>query len=188
MNPDIQYIGEERSQHADKGITVLLAGDGKGKTTAAIGMAIRAVGWNRPTIFIQLMKKYPYGEISILEELSEKLEVYQMGREEHVDKKNPSPEDIALAQRGIKMARESIESRQYDFIIVDEALTALEYGLVSEEDLLDLISQKPDFLNLILTGLKLTPELIEAADCVTRMEKVKHHFDAGLPAQKGIEY
>lgn len=188
MNPDIQYIGEDRSEHPDKGITVLLAGDGKGKTTAAIGMAIRAVGWNRPTIFIQMMKKYPYGELVIMEHLSEKLEVYQMGREEHVDKENPCTEDICLAQRGLKMAKESIDSRQYDFIIVDEALTALEYGLVSEEDLLDLINQKPDFLNLVLTGLKLTPALIEVADCVTRMEKIKHHFDAGFPAQKGIEY
>jgi cob(I)alamin adenosyltransferase len=188
MNPDIQYFGKEKLEHPDKGVTVLLAGDGKGKTTSAVGMAIRAVGWNRPTIFIQLMKKYPYGELVILEKVSEKLEIYQMGREEHVDKENPASEDIALAQRGLKMARESIESRQYDFIIVDEALTALEYGLVSEKDLLDLISQKPDFLNLVLTGLKLTPALIDAADCVTRMEKIKHHYDAGFPAQKGIEY
>lgn len=187
LKEEIEYVGEDKDETL-KGLVIILTGEGKGKTTAALGMALRATGWNRPLIFIQMMKKRPYGELNAFDMLNENAEIYQLGREEHVEKGNPTDEDIDLARRALKMARESMDSRQYDWVFVDEALTAMEYGLISEQDILDLISIKPPFLHLVLTGLGITPALIDAADCVTRCEKIKHHFDKGIKAQKSVEF
>ena len=186
MKNEIEYL--DNSDIEQVGITFVLSGDGKGKTAAAIGMAIRAAGWGIPLTFIQLMKKRVYGELQILEDLGEKFEFFQMGREKHVVMGDPSPEDVNMAKRAMKMARESMDSRQCDMIILDEVLTAMQYELITEEDILDLIKIKPHYLHLVLTGRGATEAIIDAADCVTIMEKVKHHFDKGVPAQKGIEF
>jgi len=186
MNNEIEYLDQSESESI--GITFVLSGDGKGKTAAAIGMAIRAAGWNIPLTIIQLMKKRTYGELLILENLGEKFEYFQMGRETHVVKGNPTDEDIEMAHRALKMAREIMKSRQSDMIILDEVITAMQYELITEQDILDLMKMKPPFLHLVLTGRGVTPAIIDAADCVTIMEKTKHHFDKGIPAQKGIEF
>ncbi|MCD6217711.1 cob(I)yrinic acid a,c-diamide adenosyltransferase [bacterium] len=186
MKNDIEYLDSSETEQI--GLVFIMSGDGKGKTAAAIGMAIRASGWNIPLTFIQLMKKRTYGEIQILENLGDKFDFFQMGREKHVVMGDPSQEDIDMAKRAMKMARESMESRQFDMVILDEVLTAMQYELITEEDILDLIKARPPYLHLVLTGRGVTPALIDAADCVTIMEKVKHHFDKGVPAQKGIEF
>jgi len=183
---DIEVIGDtERDQN---GLIFLLIGDGKGKTTSALGMAMRAAGWNQPLIFIQFMKKRPYGELFSFEKLGERFEIYQMGREEHVIKGNPSDEDFEMAKRAMKMVRESMGSREYDWLFLDEAVTAIDYGLLSEDDLITLLNERPSYINIVLTGRGEPKKLIELADCVTRMQKVKHHYDKGIAARKGVEF
>ena len=186
VRDEIEIIGDDEPQL--DGLVFLLTGDGKGKTTSALGMAMRAAGWNQPLIFIQFMKKRPYGELFSFEKLGDSFEIYQMGTEEHVTKGKPSAEDIAMAERAMKMARESMASRQYDWIFLDEAVTAVEYGLISEDELVNLIKKRPSYINIVVTGRGEPGKLVEIADCVTRMEKVKHHYDKGIKARKGVEF
>ena len=187
MEEGIRIIGDEEPDR--KGLVFLLIGEGKGKTTAALGMSLRANGWNQPLIFIQFMKKRTYGEINAFEKIGgEGFEIYQMGCEEHCEKGRLSKEDLEMAGRALKMAKEAIESRQYDWIFLDEAMTAMDYGLITENDLVNLIKERPTYLHLVLTGRGESPKLTELADCVTRMVKVKHHYDEGIKAQKGVEF
>ena len=186
LEEGIRIIGDEEPDR--KGLVFLLIGDGKGKTTAALGMAVRASGWNQPLIIIQFMKKRAYGELYTCEKMGEGFEIYQMGCEEHVVKGKLTKEDLEMAGRGLKMAREAIDSRQYDWIFLDESMTAMDYGLITEDDLVTLIKERPPYLHVVLTGRGESQKLVELADCITRMVNVKHHYDKGIEAQKGVEF
>ena len=171
-----------------KGLIQVYTGDGKGKTTAALGLALRAVGHDMKVLMIQFMKgRSEIGEIKAARKLAPYLTILSMGRGTFVSKENPDPEDIQVAREGFLVAQKAIQNREYDVVILDEINVAVEYGLISFSDLIHLLNSKPEEVEIVLTGRNARPELLERADLVTEMVKRKHYFDKGVPARKGME-
>ena len=169
-----------------KGYVQVYTGDGKGKTTAAIGLAVRAVGAGLQVFIGQFVKGMEYSELKSLERFSPQIEVKQYGRAKFVHSK-PAEEDFAAAREGYEEIKGIIKSGQYDLVILDEANIAVYFKLVSVEDLITLIDEKPESVELIFTGRKADPKLIEKADLVTEMREVKHYYSKGVLAREGIE-
>jgi cob(I)alamin adenosyltransferase len=169
-----------------KGYLQVYTGDGKGKTTAAIGLAVRAAGAGLNVFIAQFMKAGDTCEIETLRRLSDRITVEQFGTGRFV-RGNPIPEDIAAAHRGIERAREIFAGRGHQLVILDEANVAAACGLLSPVDLLDLIHARPENVEVVLTGRGAAPEIIARADLVTEMKAVKHYYQIGVPARKGIE-
>ena len=169
------------------GMVQVYTGDGKGKTTAALGLAMRATGKGYTVYMIQFMKgDINYGELASAEKL-EGLTIKQMGRPSFVDRKDPDPVDIQMAQEALEIAKEIMDAGEYDILILDEVNCAVDWGLVEVEKVVDLIKGKPDDLELVLTGRYAPQELIDLADLVTEMKEVKHPFQKGGKARDGIE-
>jgi len=172
----------------EKGLIQVYTGNGKGKTTAALGLALRAVGHGLKVLVVQFMKgNIEYGELESAKKLSPYLTIKRIGREIFVSKTNPDPIDTKLAQEGYSLAREAVESKRYDIVILDEINLAVDYGLISLSDLLHLMESKLETVELILTGRNAKPEVIEKADLVTEMVDQKHYYEKGTPAREGIE-
>jgi cob(I)alamin adenosyltransferase len=172
----------------EKGLIQVYTGNGKGKTTASLGLAFRAVGHGFKVMVIQFMKgNIQYGELESAKKLSPYLTIHQMGRETFVSKTNPDPVDIEWAQKGFALAKEGIFSGNYDLVILDEINVAVDYGLIPLSDLLQLIDSKPPTVEMILTGRNAKPEVIEKADLVTEMVERKHYYRKGVKAREGIE-
>jgi cob(I)alamin adenosyltransferase len=169
-----------------KGYIQVYTGDGKGKTTAALGLAMRAFGAGFNIFMAQFVKGMKYSEQEAFKVLSDHLTVKQYGRGCFI-KGDPVEEDIKAAQEGLKEVKDIMLSGKYEIIILDEANIATFYNLFSVDDLLDLISEKPDDLELIITGRRADPRIIEAADLVTEMKEVKHYYQEGVVARTGIE-
>ena len=161
-------------------------GDGKGKTTAALGLAMRAFGAGLNIYMAQFVKGMKYSEQETFKVLSDQLTVKQYGRGCFI-KGNPTDEDIKAAREGLKEVRDIMLSGKYQVLILDEANIATFYNLFSVDDLLDLIKQKPDDVELIITGRRADPRIIEAADLVTEMKEIKHYYQEGVVARTGIE-
>lgn len=175
----------------EKGLVIVYTGGGKGKTTAALGMALRAVGHNQKICIIQFIKgSWHYGELNSLKRLEPEVELIRMGKGfvGIIDDKSPREEHEKIAKEGIKVSKEKIQSKKYDIIILDEVNYAVNLGLIELNDVLDLIKTKPSELNLVLTGNHAKPEIIEAADLVTEMREIKHPFKSGIKAKKGIDF
>ena len=172
-----------------RGYIQVYTGDGKGKTTAALGLAFRAVGHGMRVFIIQFMKgSIFYGELKTAEMLSPYVTIVQMGREEFVDRNNPDPEDIRLAQEGLELAKEIMRKNQHDILILDELNVALDFGLVSLEQVLELLDNKPEDMELVLTGRYAHPEVVKRADLVTEMIEIRHYYaEKGVDARDGIE-
>ncbi len=171
-----------------KGLIQVYTGNGKGKTTAALGLAFRAAGHGLKVLVIQFMKgNINYGELESAKKLSPYLTIKQMGRETFVSKANPDPIDMKLAKRGFSLAKKTIRNKEYDMVILDEINVAIDYGLIPLSDLLKLIDSKPETVELILTGRNAKSEIIDKADLVTEMVERKHYYDKGIKARKGIE-
>ena len=171
-----------------KGYIQVYTGNGKGKTTAAIGQAVRAAGAGLKTIIIQFMKEYPYSEIVSLNELSKWINVEQYGKDDFVYKgKMPGEEDLAVALRALKRAEDSMLCNEYNIIILDEIIVAIYFKLFPISDVIDLINKKPDNVELILTGRYCPEEIIEKADLVTEMKEIKHYYTKNVLSRKGIE-
>ena len=171
-----------------KGLIQVYTGDGKGKTTAALGLALRAVGHGMKVLIIQFMKgSIEIGEIKAAQKLAPYLTIVPMGRETFVSKDNPHPEDIKIAREGLLLSQKAIQNREYDVVILDEINVAIEYGLISISDLLHLLDSKPNEVEIVLTGRNARPELLERADLVTEMVERKHYYEKGIKARKGIE-
>ncbi|MGQ9646493.1 MAG: cob(I)yrinic acid a,c-diamide adenosyltransferase [Thermodesulfobacteriota bacterium] len=172
----------------EKGLIQVYTGNGKGKTTAALGLALRAVGHGLRVFVIQFMKgSAPYGELESARKLHPYLTIKRAGRKGFVSKSHPDPADVQAAQEGFSLTKKAIESREYDIVVLDEINMAIDYGLISLSDVLGLIDSKPESVELILTGRNARPEIIEKADLATEMVEVKHYYDKGIKARKGIE-
>jgi cob(I)alamin adenosyltransferase len=173
----------------EKGLIQVYTGNGKGKTTAALGLALRAVGHGMKVLIIQFMKgNINYGELESAKKLSSSLTIKQAGRETFVSKANPDPIDIKMAEEGFSIAKKATAGKEYDIVILDEINVAIDYGLISLTDLLLLLDTKPEGVELILTGRNAKSEIMERADLVTEMMERKHYYhDKGISARKGIE-
>jgi len=171
-----------------RGLVQVYTGEGKGKTTAALGLAMRAAGHGLKVYIIQFMKGWPnYGELKTVGGHPQ-ITLRQFGRPEFVDPDKPEPLDREMAQEALREARRVLTSGSYDLVILDEVNVALKYGLIELRDVLALIEEKPKHLELVLTGRYAPPEVIERADLVTEMREVKHPYRIGIEGQEGIEY
>jgi cob(I)alamin adenosyltransferase len=171
-----------------KGLIQVYTGNGKGKTTAALGLALRAIGHGMKVLMVQFMKgNIQCGEMESAKRLSSHLTIKQVGRETFISKTNPDPKDLQLAQEGFSMAKKAILNKEYDIVILDEINLAVDYGLISMAEILHLIDSKPKEVELILTGRNVKREILERADLVTEMVDRKHYYDKGVPAREGIE-
>ena len=169
-----------------KGYIHVYTGNGKGKTTAAFGLALRAAGAGFRVYIAQFVKGMKYSEMNSLAKLEEYITIKQYGRDCFIFR-DPEKEDIQAAQEGLKEVREIMSSGEYNMIILDEANIATYYNLFSVDDLLDFIRAKPEDVELIITGRKADPRIIEAADLVTEMKEIKHYYQKGVQAREGIE-
>lgn len=178
------------SQPANRrGRVQLYTGDGKGKTTAALGLAFRAAGHGWRVHILHFMKQdSSYGEIHSAGRMGNNWQVEQCGRANFVNRQHPAAEDIACAQQGLQRAFTLAGEGQIDLLILDELINALDFGLVSLEAVLELLACRAPATELVLTGRNAPAPLIAAADLVTEMRCIKHYYNAGLEARLGIEY
>ena len=171
-----------------KGFVQVYTGNGKGKTTAAIGQAVRAAGAGLKSYIIQFMKEYPYSELNSLKLLADRIKIEQKGGDDFVYKKEPPPETEKLKIRGaLKKAEELMMSNSYDIIILDEILVAIYFKLLQTDEIISFLKKRPDNVEVILTGRYCPDEIIEMADLVTEMKEIKHYYTEGILSRKGIE-
>jgi cob(I)alamin adenosyltransferase len=176
------------SEPSSRGLVQVFTGDGKGKTTAALGTVIRALGHGLRVCIIFFMKgDYPYGECKILSQLPN-VKIARFGSQQFIDPNNIKPEDREQARQALAAAREAVLSGSYDLVVLDEVNLAVAWNLVELDEVIKLINDKPRNVELILTGRKADTRLIQMADLVTEMLKIKHPYDGGEKARKGIEY
>jgi len=168
------------------GLVQIYTGGGKGKTTAALGLAIRAAGHDLKIAIIHFMKIWNYGEVKSLKKLG--IDLFRYGTKELIDPKNPSPIDFEEANKALSKAEELIEKGDYDILILDEINVAVDFSLIPLKRVIDLLDKKSDNLELVLTGRNCPKELIERADLVSLIDEVKHPYQKGLKARKGIEF
>ena len=166
----------------------VFTGNGKGKTSAALGAALRALGHGLKVYIVFFMKgDYPYGERNILSRLPG-VDIAGFGGAGFVDPANIKPEEIQQAKQALSTAREAMLSGKYDLLVLDEVNVAIAFKLIEMDEVAGLIGEKPQNVELILTGRYAHAKIIELADLVTEMVKLKHPHDKGAPARKGIEY
>ena len=179
-----------------RGLLIVYTGNGKGKTSAAMGAVLRALGHGWKVLVIQFFKgDWPvvFGEVEMGKRLAPQLEVLQLGKGfvKAMGDKKPFAEHQAAAKEALRIAKEQIASGAYDLIVLDEIVYAIDYAgvqLVSIEEVLDLIEAKPPSLHLILTGRNAPQALIDRADLVTEMREIKHPWQQKIPAQQGVDY
>lgn len=177
-----------KSNENSRGLIHVLTGPGKGKTTAALGLALRACGHGWKVRMICFMKGDPnYGEMKISGSIPN-FELIQSGLPSFVKKGDPSPRDVKLARRGFDLALKTISDDDIDLLILDEINVAVDYGLIPLEEVITLIESKPDRLELVLTGRHAHPEMVKRADLVSEILDIKHPFHAGIEAREGIDY
>jgi len=169
-----------------KGYLQVYTGNGKGKTTAALGLSLRAAGAGMKVYIAQFLKQGDYSEIKALERFSDAIVLEQFGLGQFV-KGQPTQAEIDAAREGLDKARQQLSSGDYDMVILEEANVASAIGLFSVKDLMDVVQQRPDHVELVITGRGAAPEVIEKADLVTEMKAVKHYYDKGVQARIGIE-
>ena len=179
-----------------RGLIILHTGPGKGKTTAALGLALRALGHGWRVLVIQFFKgDWPvvYGELELAKRLHPQMEVLQLGRGfvKIMGDKKPFSDHVSAARQALEITREKMLSGEYDLIILDEvnyALGHMDFKLIELGDVLQLIKEKPPQIHLILTGRGAPQEVIDAADLVTEMKEIKHPMKRGIPAQQGVDF
>ncbi len=173
------------------GLVIVYTGKGKGKTTAALGMALRALGYDYKVCMIQFIKgSWHYGEMTSSKRLEPEFELTAVGKGfvGIMDDKSPIEDHKKIAAEALTIAKEKIASQKYNIIILDEINYAVNLGLVELDDVLKLIRAKPANVNLVLTGNHVKDEIIEIADLVTEMREIKHPFKSGIRAKKGIDF
>jgi cob(I)alamin adenosyltransferase len=189
---------EERERRREtkarrRGLLLVFTGDGKGKSTAAFGLALRAAGNRMPVKVVQFIKgSWKTGEREAIGAGVPEIDIEVGGRgftiERLRDPRVPMGEHELAARAAFEMAREAVGSGRYRMVVLDEILGSIKAGLIEEEELLDLARSRPADLHLVLTGRGASEAIVDAADLVTEMREVKHHYRAGIPAQRGIEF
>jgi len=169
------------------GLIMVFTGDGKGKTTAAVGQAVRALGHGYRVFMIHFMKGHDYGEFLATAQMPN-LTVVRAGRDGFGNREKPDPIDVELVRDGFARAEKAIMSGDYDLVVLDEINVAVDYGLVDENDLLKLLKKKPREVTVILTGRNASIEIIKIADTVSEILAIKHHYEQGVESCRGIEY
>jgi cob(I)alamin adenosyltransferase len=170
-----------------RGRIIVNTGDGKGKTTAALGTAFRAAGHGQSVAIVQFLKgKWTYGELAAVQRFPN-ITLARMGAG-FTWEKDELDEDRALARRVWQVCQDMVQSGEYDLLVMDELNLVLDYGFIDVQEVVDFLRQKPEDLSVIITGRRAKPEIIEVADTVTDMRVIKHAFRGGTRAQKGIEY
>ena len=169
-----------------KGIVMVYTGNGKGKTTAACGLVLRAVGHGHKVAFVQFMKGQPTGEVEAMRKFLPGVAVFRYGRDVFVDQSNPDPEDEQLAAEGLRQAEDLLAS-DIDLLVLDEVNVAIDYGLVSAEKLVAAIDHRRPQMTVVLTGRGLSQVVENVADLISEVQEVRHHWRKGIPAQVGIE-
>jgi len=166
----------------------IYTGNGKGKTTAAMGQAIRAAGQGMQILIIMFMKSYQYSELTALERFADRIKIERYGDDEFVLKKQPpSEEDLNTARRGLDSARRAMIAKKFDLIILDEICVAAYFKLVDPKQITELLNDKPEDVELILTGRYCPQQWIEKADLVTEMREIKHYYQKGILARRGFD-
>jgi cob(I)alamin adenosyltransferase len=177
-----------KKQRLEPGLVQVYTGDGKGKTSAAFGLAIRALGRGLKVYVIQFIKGgFDYGELRTIEQLSN-LELKAFGSGKFITEKPPKEEDVILAKEAFEFAKKIIAKGEYDIVVLDEVNVALNLRLITVEEVLNLLENKPKHVELILTGRNAPTEIVEVADLVTEMKEIKHPFQKGMPPRKGVEF
>ena len=172
-----------------KGLILIHTGNGKGKTTAAFGAAFRAAGQGMKVLILQFMNGLKdLGELKALKRIDLPITLEQYGRRVFFRTRTCEPMDIHKAHQGLRAFKRALKGNLYDLIILDEINMAIHFGLLSVEEVIEAIEQKPPELHLVLTGRNADQKLIEMADLVTEMREIKHHYHQGVHAQKGIEF
>ncbi|MGE5741053.1 MAG: cob(I)yrinic acid a,c-diamide adenosyltransferase [Candidatus Aminicenantes bacterium RBG_16_66_30] len=170
------------------GYLQIYTGNGKGKTTAALGLAFRAAGHGLKTYVAQFLKGQPTGEIEAAKKLAPLIRIEQFGREGFITVKDgPDDEDVSRASAGLARALEAMLSGDYRIIVLDEVNTAVHFKILPEKDVLDFIDRRPPAIELVLTGRYAPTSFVDRADLVTEMKDIKHYFDKGVKAREGIE-
>jgi cob(I)alamin adenosyltransferase len=170
------------------GLLHVYTGDGKGKTTAALGLGMRAAGHGLKVVVVQFMKgRINYGELESARKLPG-FEIHQFGRAEFVDKAKPAQVDIDLARKGLEFAKDVLEKRGCDLLVLDELSCAVEWRLVPLGEVLEILRSRPEGIEVVVTGRYAPKELLEMADVVTNMVEVRHPFQKGVLGREGVEY
>lgn len=174
----------------ERGYIIVLTGNGKGKTTSALGMAMRAVGHGTKVIMLQFLKgTWRYGELETAKRLAPDFTIRPLGKGfVHVDPENPDPADVETARNAWETCKEALFSENYGMIILDEINNAIAYGLLPIDEVLDALERRPQNLHVVLTGRDAHPRLLEIADLITEVKEVKHPYRQGAAARKEIEY
>jgi len=170
-----------------KGLIHIYTGNGKGKTTASIGLGIRATGNNLKVYMIQFMKGRRYSELDAIEHIPN-FTIIQFGRDEFVSKQNPEKIDIELAKKGFDHAKNIITKAEFDLVILDEINVAVDYNLIPLNNLKELIEGKPENIEIVLTGRYANPEIVKLADIVSEILEIKHPYQDGIKSRKGIDW
>ena len=181
----------EKKVQKTKGIVIVYTGGGKGKTTAALGLALRAAGYKKKALIIQFIKgSWETGEMNSIRRLSPEIELVRIGKGfvGILDDKESFEDHVSAAQEALEIAKKAVLSKKYSVVILDEINYAAEGKLIKIQDILDLIKNKDPKLHLVLTGNHASPKVIAKADLVTEMKEIKHPFRKGIKAQKGIDY
>ncbi|MFQ5440901.1 MAG: cob(I)yrinic acid a,c-diamide adenosyltransferase [Nitrosopumilaceae archaeon] len=190
-NLNVFTLKNKKDNMADQGLTIVYTGKGKGKTTAALGIVLRATGYDKKICMIQFIKgSWHYGEMNSSKRLQPGFEMVAIGKGfvGIIDDKSPLEDHKEIANEAVKISNTKIQSGDYDIVILDEVNYAINLGLVKLEDVLNLIKSKPSTLDLVLTGNYAKDEIIELADLVTEMKEIKHPYQQGKKAKKGIDF
>ncbi|MGQ9675251.1 MAG: cob(I)yrinic acid a,c-diamide adenosyltransferase [Chloroflexota bacterium] len=175
------------SEPFEQGLVQVYTGNGKGKTTAALGLTLRAVGQGLRVYIGQFLKGVPYGEVAALARLPN-VTIKQFGRPEWVDPTCITAEDRAMAERALQAIAEAVHSGEYDVVILDEVNVAAGWGLLDVDEVVQLIKSRPASVELVLTGRSAPPEFVDLADLVTDMREIKHPYQKGITSRRGIEF
>ena len=173
-----------------RGLILINTGPGKGKTTAAMGTALRAVGNGMKVLMLQFLKgSWHYGELDAVQAFGDKFVMKQMGRGfVKVGTEKPDPEDVKMVEEAWAEGERAIQSGAWDLVILDEINYAISYGMLDPVKVAESLKNKPEMVHVILTGRNAHPAIVEVADTVTEMRQVKHAYENGILAQRGIEY